>query len=86
MTSVPTVRRVQEPSTGPLVPQGGAAIDPAKDKNDLVAQGQSRPNLDPGLGTVASHVFSDDWWSHVHPVVELHGYFRNRGEMYHNFS
>lgn len=89
LTNVPTVRRVQDQQpAGPLVPQAqaGASIDPAKDKNELVAQGQARPTLDPGLGTVPSHVFSDDWWSHVHPVVELHGYFRTRGEMYHNFS
>lgn len=88
INTVPTVRRVQEPS-GNLTPpsgQGPAAIDPAKDKNELAAQGQSRPMMDPGLGTVPSNVFADDWWSHVHPVVELHGYFRTRGEMYHNFS
>lgn len=89
INTVPTVRRVQDPpASGNLVPsaQAGASIDPAKDKNELAAQGQARPTLDPGLGTVPSHVFSDDWWSHVHPVVELHGYFRTRGEMYHNFS
>ena len=88
MNSVPTVRRVPEPS-GNLTPssaQGNATVDPTKDKNELAAQGQSRPTMDPGLGTIPSNVYADDWWSHVHPVVELHGYFRTRGEMYHNFS
>ncbi len=87
MSGVPTVRRVQEPA-GDLTPAGnaGAALDPNQDKNELVAQGQNRPTMDPGLGTIPSSVYADDWWSHVHPVVELHGYFRTRGEMYHNFS
>ena len=94
LNNVPAVRRVQEPNVagqGSLTPSGAQAqadVDPAKDKAELAAQGQSRPStsLDNGLGTVPSHVFADDWWSHVHPIVELHGYFRTRGEMYHDFS
>jgi uncharacterized protein (TIGR04551 family) len=31
-------------------------------------------------------VFSEDWWSHARPVFEIHGYFRTRGELFHNFS
>jgi len=29
---------------------------------------------------------SEDWWSHARPILELHGYFRTRAEMFHNFS
>jgi uncharacterized protein (TIGR04551 family) len=31
-------------------------------------------------------VFSEDWWGNARPVIQLHGYFRTRGELYHNFS
>src|SRR3989442_15117833 len=31
-------------------------------------------------------VLAEDWWSHARPVFELHGYFRARAELFHNFS
>lgn len=31
-------------------------------------------------------VFAEDWWSHARPILELHGYFRFRAELFHNFS
>jgi uncharacterized protein (TIGR04551 family) len=30
-------------------------------------------------------VFSEDWWSKARPVIDLHGYFRTRAELFHNF-
>jgi uncharacterized protein (TIGR04551 family) len=30
-------------------------------------------------------VFSDDWWGRARPIIELHGYFRTRAELFHNF-
>jgi uncharacterized protein (TIGR04551 family) len=30
-------------------------------------------------------VFSDDWWGKARPIIELHGYFRTRAELFHNF-
>jgi uncharacterized protein (TIGR04551 family) len=30
-------------------------------------------------------VFSDDWWGKARPIIELHGYFRMRAELFHNF-
>jgi uncharacterized protein (TIGR04551 family) len=29
---------------------------------------------------------AEDWWSHTRPVFEIHGYFRTRAELFHNFS
>ena len=63
-------------------------IDPASDQAKLLRQETERP------GTVGSdammlsprEVYSEDWWSHARPIVEIHGYFRTRGELYHNFS
>lgn len=31
-------------------------------------------------------VLAEDWWSHSRPIIEIHGYFRTRAEMFHNFS
>jgi uncharacterized protein (TIGR04551 family) len=31
-------------------------------------------------------VFAEDWWSHARPIIEFHGYFRARAELFHNFS
>lgn len=31
-------------------------------------------------------VLAEDWWSHARPVFEIHGFFRTRGELFHNFS
>jgi uncharacterized protein (TIGR04551 family) len=43
----------------------------------------------PDTGEIAAsprEVFSDDWWGRVHPVVELHGYFRTRAELFQNLA
>ncbi len=31
-------------------------------------------------------VYAEDWWSHARPILELHGYYRLRAELFHNFS
>ncbi|MBX3181106.1 MAG: TIGR04551 family protein [Polyangiaceae bacterium] len=31
-------------------------------------------------------VYAEAWWSHARPVLELHGYYRLRAELFHNFS
>lgn len=31
-------------------------------------------------------IFAEDWWKTARPVIELHGYFRMRAELFHNFS
>jgi uncharacterized protein (TIGR04551 family) len=43
----------------------------------------------PDTGDIAPperEVFSEDWWGRVHPVVELHGYFRTRAELFQNLG
>lgn len=59
--------------------------DPAQDQRKLVAQGEARPD-ESAIGGTPSSVFSDDWWGRTRPVLELHGYFRTRGELFHNFA
>lgn len=31
-------------------------------------------------------IFAEDWWTHTRPAVELHGNFRVRSELYHQFD
>ena len=61
-------------------------VDPAKDQQKLLQQGKDRPSGDGMIGTRPSDVYSEDWWSHTRPIIEMHGYFRTRGELFHNFA
>lgn len=67
-------------------PTGTPAVDPAGDQAKLLKQGSERPTNDGTIGARPSEVYSEEWWAHTRPIVELHGYFRTRGELYHNFS
>jgi uncharacterized protein (TIGR04551 family) len=78
-----------------LIPQEGAAqpssgstpaVDPASDQAKLLELGSERPTNDGTIGARPSEVYSEDWWAHTRPVLELHGYFRTRAELYHNFA
>jgi uncharacterized protein (TIGR04551 family) len=71
------------PAAGPQV-----VADPAADSKSLATQGSQRPSLR-GAGEVGAHpsdVYSEDWWGHTRPILELHGYFRTRAELFHNFG
>ncbi len=46
-------------------------------------------SLDAARGTVGAkpgQVYAEDWWSRTRPVFEIHGYFRVRAELFHNFA
>jgi uncharacterized protein (TIGR04551 family) len=60
-------------------------IDPQKDQQDLDAQGRDRPT-DGSVGGAPDEVYSEDWWGKARPIFQIHGYFRTRGELDHNFS
>jgi uncharacterized protein (TIGR04551 family) len=59
-------------------------INPSRDQQELAGQGAQRPGAGETAGS--QEVFSEDWWGKARPVVELHGYFRTRAELFHNFS
>ena len=61
-------------------------IDPAQDAAQLARQGSERPSADGSIGAKPSDVFAEDWWGRTRPLLEIHGYFRTRGELLHNFS
>jgi uncharacterized protein (TIGR04551 family) len=71
-------------------PAPGPARSPsaAPDAQPPADQGH-RPASGGGAGenvTSAKEVFSDDWWGRARPIIELHGYFRTRAELFHNFT
>ncbi len=57
---------------------------PAADAAALEGVGKERPAA--ARANTETDVFADDWWSHARPVLELHGNFRVRAEMFYRFS
>jgi len=76
------------PVTSPSPAVVSPAATPARDAQDA-QQDAPPPTTRPDTGEVAApghEVFSEDWWGRVHPVVELHGYFRTRAELFNNLG
>ena len=59
-------------------PQGSAERE-TRSSETATAAGSKRAGAD-------EQIFAEDWWSHTRPALELHGYFRVRAELFHNFS
>ncbi len=58
----------------------GEYPNPASDQEELKEQGEERPtDIEP------DRVFAEEWWAHTRPTIELHGNFRVRANLYHNF-
>jgi uncharacterized protein (TIGR04551 family) len=77
------------PAPGTAPPGAGMPLwpEPAADAAALERQGDARP--EPKQTTKvdeADRVFAEDWWAHARPVLELHGYFRLRAQMFHKFG
>jgi uncharacterized protein (TIGR04551 family) len=69
------------PVIAPTAASPVRSINPSHDQRDLAQQGAPVAGESAG----AHEVFSEDWWGRARPVIELHGYFRTRGELFHNF-
>jgi uncharacterized protein (TIGR04551 family) len=80
----------------PAPPPAGSAAGDAGAGSSAAAGGPVAPGA-PGTpgsapspgGTVGGsphEVFAEDWWTHTRPVFEIHGYFRTRAELFHNFN
>jgi uncharacterized protein (TIGR04551 family) len=82
----------------PAAPAASPDVD--KDARALQQQGAERPSgggiiagtvtdrpMPVGdVGAKPSDVYAEDWWSHTRPVFEIHGYYRVRAELFHNFA
>ena len=80
----------ERPALIPPASAGAAVVSPAMASPAPAAQDVAAPGTQrPDTGEIAApdhEVFSEDWWGRVHPVVELHGYFRTRGELFQNLG
>jgi uncharacterized protein (TIGR04551 family) len=47
---------------------------------------QSGPRASDDVPAAPNEIFSEDWWGRTRPVLEIHGYFRTRAELLHNFT
>lgn len=75
------------PAPAQIAPSPVTTISPSQDQQQLAAQGLQRPTGGGGENVASSQqVFSEDWWANARPVIEVHGYFRTRAELFHNFS
>jgi uncharacterized protein (TIGR04551 family) len=81
-----------QPGTRPAAPSAGGFSpmpmlpQPGSDSAALEKQGDQRPSAAEGKRPAGDQVFAEDWWSHARPIFEIHGYFRVRAELFHNFS
>src|SRR5262249_58699449 len=88
----PTTAPEHEPPPRPPPPQGGRVPTNIGPIGLWPQQGQPAPAAKPGGPSAVPErkseesVLAEDWWSHARPVFELHGYFRTRAELFHNFA
>jgi uncharacterized protein (TIGR04551 family) len=73
------------PAPAQAAPSPVTTISPSQDQQQLAAQGLQRPAGGENVGS-PQQVFSEDWWANARPIIEVHGYFRTRAELFHNFS
>jgi uncharacterized protein (TIGR04551 family) len=69
--------QVTPPPTTPVSParpQVAAKPEPA------------RPAATGEIGARPSDVYAEDWWTHARPTFEIHGYYRVRAELFHQFA
>jgi uncharacterized protein (TIGR04551 family) len=74
------------PQPAPPPPVVPPPPDPDRDAKALSKQGAERPVPNGEMPAKASEVFAEDWWTQARPVFELHGYYRVRAELFHNFA
>jgi uncharacterized protein (TIGR04551 family) len=86
------------PPRTPPPPADAAAPQPGRVPLTPVPTPEPSPSAGASAGAAAAatttstppkggdDVFADDWWTHARPSLELHGYYRVRAELFHNFS
>jgi uncharacterized protein (TIGR04551 family) len=73
----------------PATPPGdaggpGITVPPGAGQGQGVGGAEPAPRATEPAGE--ERVFAEDWWTEARPLLELHGYFRLRAELFHNFS
>jgi len=70
---LPSASLPSGPAASPLAP-----IAPAAPQEPGRTEAETAPKADT--------VLAEDWWSHTRPILEIHGYFRTRAELFHHFT
>ncbi len=81
-TALPSGPAMSTSSTASAASQTPHAQKPDVTKDDAKAHARSGDDIPAN----PNEVFSEDWWGRTRPVLEIHGYFRTRAELLHNFS
>lgn len=84
-TPQPATQPATTPAQKPAAPVA-ATPDPDRDARALTRQGADRPPPTGDVGVRPSDVFAEDWWSQARPSLEIHGLFRVRAELFHQFD
>ncbi len=77
------------PSSTAGASQSAATMPTPQVKHDDTGGATDKPPVSRSSDDVPANpneVFSEDWWGRTRPVLELHGYFRTRAELLHNFT
>jgi uncharacterized protein (TIGR04551 family) len=87
VTRPPLISPAPAPAATTPTPEAAApaSINPSRDQQALASQGSLRPDAGE-LASGSGQVFSEDWWGRARPIIELHGFFRTRAELYQNMS
>ncbi|HWZ90017.1 MAG TPA: TIGR04551 family protein [Polyangiaceae bacterium] len=88
--ALPEAAPAPAPAPVPGTPTGGfnplpAWPEPSTDAAELKRQNSERPR-EGALKSGEHEVFAEDWWTHARPLLELHGNFRVRSELFYQFS
>lgn len=75
----PPTTTARPPLMPTLPPPAQVPVEPKKENTD-------RPTERGAMAPNQKEVFAEDWWTRTKPVFDIHGYFRVRSEMFHNFS
>jgi uncharacterized protein (TIGR04551 family) len=72
------------PPPAPLPPSlAGSGATSAGDAVLLAERDKPRP---PPPVNDETAIYTSDWWTHARPIIEIHGLFRFRAELFHHFS
>jgi uncharacterized protein (TIGR04551 family) len=86
-TTAPASPPAPPPSPPPASPEPPATAAPAAGVGPEKAP---RPTTSTGAEGALSlrnrEIFSEDWWTHARPTFEIHGLYRLRAELFHNFA
>jgi len=70
---------------GSLLPPGAGL--PAAGAAPVLAADSAKPDAASAPSpSDKDQIYAEDWWTSARPVIEMHGYFRLRAELFHNFA